>query len=611
MTKTPAQKTVPSAISTLQDAEKLAVILTQTAERIQPLFEDLLKRINPEAQEKAIESLNHGQMNVAQAYAEFFQKLYEDPKRLADLQVEYVRNFMTLWQESTKRFMGHPAADLYAPDKGDRRFKSPAWQESALFDFIKRSYLMTSQWMQNAVHDTADLDPDTRRKIEFYTRQFADALSPTNFLLTNPDVIQATLDSKGENLVRGFQNMIDDVERGKGQLKISTTDYKAFTLGKNIATTPGRVVFQNDLMQLIQYAPTTDSVFKTPLLVVPPWINKYYILDLRPDNSFIRWLCDQGHSVFTVSWVNPTPALAQKSFGHYMDEGLIAALDQIKSITGEDQANVIGYCIGGTLLSATLAYLTAQGQKDRVKSATFLTTLIDFKEPGDIKVFIDDVQLALMDQDMQSKGILEARALRDTFALLRANDMIWTFVVNNYLLGRDPFPFDLLYWNDDSTNMPAAMHGFYLRNMYKDNKLCQPGGVELNGTPIDMRSIDTPSYFLSTREDHIAPWQGTYAATQLFKGPVQFTLTASGHVAGVVNHPDAHKYCYWRLDNASAPCPVEAQDWLDAAKQHDGSWWPDWQKWVEPYAGERIPARAPANGLEAAPGSYVTVRTES
>jgi polyhydroxyalkanoate synthase len=583
------------------DPAALTAILAETAERLQPLVAEFMSKIDWDIGNQPLDPLN-----IRHAWASFFQRLYQDPDRLAELQIQYMKNWMHLWSESTKKFMGHPGQDLYQPEKSDRRFKSQAWQDSALFDFIKQSYLMTSRWMQQVVHDTEGLDDETRHKLEFYTRQFVDAMAPSNFLMTNPDVIQATLDSKGENLVRGMQNMLEDLERGKGHLKISTTDYNAFSLGKNIATTPGQVVYQNDLIQLIQYEPVTDKVHQRPLLIVPPWINKYYILDLRPDNSLVKWLTEQGHTVFVVSWVNPNIHLSRKTFADYMDEGILDALKQIEKATGEPDCNVIGYCIGGTLLATALAWLAAQGKDKHIASATFLTTLIDFTESGDIKVFIDDAQLHQLEEDMKEKGFFNARNLKDTFSLLRANDLIWSFVVNNYLLGKEPFPFDLLYWNDDSTNMPAEMHSFYLRNMYRDNKLAKPGEIVINGTPIDVHKIKTPAYFLSTKEDHIAPWRATYAATQIFSGPVTFTLSGSGHVAGVINPPAKNKYGYWTApDHPAAP-----DAWFNKAVQHDGSWWNHWNTWIQPYAGDMVPADKPQNPIEPAPGSYVRMKAD-
>ncbi len=598
--KTAGHKTT-TPIAENVDPAALGAILLETAGKLQPMMAEFMSKIDWDIGNKPLDPFN-----LRDAYIALFQKLYEDPDRLAELQIGYMKDWMTLWGESTKRFMGHAGQNLYEPDKSDRRFKSPAWQESALFDFIKQSYLMTSRWMRQTVHDTKGLDEETQRKLDFYTRQFVDAMSPSNFLLTNPDVIQATLDSKGENLIRGFRNMMEDIERGHGHLKISTTDYDAFELGKNIATTPGQVVYQNDLIQLIQYNPMTEQVYQKPLLIIPPWINKFYILDLRPDNSMIRWMTEQGHTVFVISWVNPDERLARKTFDDYMEEGILDALKQIEKATGEPDCNVIGYCIGGTLLATTLAWLAAREEKNPVASATFLTTLIDFRESGDIRVFIDDEQLNQLDKDMQEKGVFKARNLKDTFSLLRANDLIWTFVVNNYLLGKEPFPFDLLYWNDDSTNMPAEMHSFYLRNMYRDNKLVHPGAITIRETPIDVRKIKTPSYFLSTKDDHIAPWKATYTATQLFSGPVTFTLSMSGHVAGVINPPSANKYGHWTAEKN----PADPDQWLADAEQHNGSWWNHWNEWVQNYAGGKIPARSPKNPIEPAPGSYVKMKAD-
>src|SRR6266849_6594202 len=515
---------------------------------------------------------------------------------------------MTLWQRTAQRFLGGEAEPVVEPPKGDRRFKDSAWSDNALFDFIKQSYLLTARWMQSTVKEVEGLDDKTARKVDFYTRQFVDAMAPSNFLMTNPEVLKATLDSGGENLVTRLQNLLDDLARGNGRLAIKMTDMDAFRIGENIAVTPGKVVYQNDLLQLIQYQPTTEMVKRRPLLIIPPWINKFYILDLRPDNSFIRWAVGQGHTVFVVSWVNPGEHLAQKTFEDYMIEGPLAALDAMEAATGEREANVIGYCLGGTLLAATLAYMTANGD-DRIKSATYLVTMVDFAEAGELSVFIDEEQLAALEERMKTTGYLEGRDMATSFNMLRANDLIWSFVVNNYLLGKDPFPFDLLYWNADSTRMPAAMHSFYLRNMYQENLLVKPGGITLDGMRIDLRKIRTPAFLLSTREDHIAPWRSTYAATQIYVGPIKFVLSASGHIAGVVNPPGS-KYGHFENDKN----PPTAQEWLAGATQHPDSWWPVWERWVAQYAGGEVPARQPGDGklrpIEDAPGSYVKLRAE-
>jgi len=589
----------------LADPLVLSQVLMDVAQRAQPLMAEFMEKyeFNPE-------ELLKDPMNLRPAYMNFMNQLLSDPQKLADMQMKFWTDWTHLFQESSKRFISGEGTDIYKPEPGDRRFKAPEWQDSPLFDFIKQSYLLTSKWTQDVVHQTTGLDNDTRARIEFQTKQFLNAMAPSNFLLTNPEVIKETLDSKGENLVRGLQNMLEDMKRGGGTLDISTTDYSAFTLGENIAVTPGKVMFQNDLMQLIQYTPTTEKVFKRPLLIVPPWINKYYILDLKPKNSLIKWLVDQGHTVFTISWVNPNRELAAKTFENYMEEGLLEALTQVKNITGENDCNMMGYCLGGTLLAVTLAYLAANKQDNRVASATFLTTMVDFDKSGEMKLFMDEAQLTLLDQEMKEKGFLPAEHLKKTFSLLRANDMIWSFVINNYLMGKEPFPFDLLYWNDDATNMPAAMHSFYLRKFYHENRLTEAGGVSMKDTPIDMHKVTTPAYFMSTKEDHIAPWKATYATTQMFKGPKHFTLAASGHVAGVVNPPEAKKYCFWTANDY----PAKPEEWLSHTKEHEGSWWPHWGKWIADYTGPQITARKPGEGklkpIEDAPGSYVKMKSE-
>jgi polyhydroxyalkanoate synthase len=583
----------------LPDPVAFSHAMVEAYQKAAPVMQDFYKNYSHQAATQSIDP-----MNINKAYMELMARISENPQGYWDLQVDYWKNWAHLWHESTLKFLGEKGHEVIATPQGDKRFKAPEWQDSALFDFIKQSYLLTCQLMQKTIQETKGLDEKDRRKLEFYSGLFASALSPTNFALTNPEVLNETIKTGGENLVRGFENMIEDFKRGHGALKISTTDYEAFKIGKNIAVTPGRVIYQNDLMQLIQYEPVTEQVFKRPLLVIPPWINKYYILDLRPDNSMIAWLVAQGHTVFTISWVNPDTKLSQKRFEDYMNEGILDALTAIEKATGEKDCNIIGYCLGGTLLAITESYLKSKGQSEKIASGTFMTTLLDFEHAGDLKLFIDDDQLELLDRGMAEKGILESRELNRTFSLLRANDLIWSFVVNNYLMGREPFPFDLLYWNDDSTNMPAAMHSFYLRKFYRDNLLAKPGGVRMNETPIDISTIETPAYFLSTREDHIAPWKATYAGAKLFAGQVCFTLAASGHIAGVVNAPERKKYCYW----SSCDLPQKPEEWMNTAKEEKGSWWPHWYSWIETYTGGKVPARKPAAGIEAAPGSYVLVK---
>lgn len=543
--------------------------------------------------------------NLHGAWVAMVDHMLAHPDQMTAAQFDLWRKYIGVWNQALTRLSGGNAPDIVAADPTDRRFRAEAWHRDAIFAFIRQTYLLTARWIMGQVDvNAAALEPEAARKLQFFTRNFIDALSPANFAWTNPEVVRETLESGGQNLVRGLKNLVDDMKRGA----LRTTDEKAFKVGENLATTKGQVVFRNRLMELIQYAPTTKQVAKTPLLIVPPWINKYYILDLRPDNSFVKWAVDQGQTVFMVSWVNPDQSLGNLGFDDYMLEGILAALDAVESRTGEKQTNVIGYCIGGTLLAMTLSYLKKKKKAGRVASATFFTTLLDFADSGDLKLFVDEEQLRLLRERMHRHGFLDAETLKATFSLLRANDMIWSFVVNNYLMGREPFPFDLLYWNADSTNLPARMHEYYLRHMYLRNDLRTPGKLEFAGSKIDLGRIDTPAYFLSAREDHIAPWKATYAGTQLLGGPSTFVLAASGHIAGVVNHPAAKKYCYWTGRNATGNATTP-DAYIKDAKQHEGSWWPHWRAWLKQYEGPPVAARDPAKGkpkpLCPAPGTYV------
>jgi polyhydroxyalkanoate synthase len=553
------------------------------------------------------------EFGLTQAFLELAAKMLSNPYRLAETQLNLFWEYSALWQSAMLRLMGQPARPVVEPAKSDKRFRHEDWQEHFLFDYVKQSYLITARWLHDAVANVEGLDEHTRKKVDFFTRQYIDALAPSNFALTNPEVFRETIASGGQNLVKGLNNLLDDIERGHGQLKISMTDSKAFELGVNIATTPGEVVFQNDLMQLIQYQPATAKVYKRPLLIIPPWINKYYILDLREKNSLVKWCVEQGLTVFVISWVNPDERHAAKDFEDYMLEGPVAALEAIENATGEKSANVLGYCLGGTLLAATLAYFAAKKDK-RIESATFMTALIDFAGAGELEVFIDEEQVSSLERKMKERGYLEGSEMANTFNMLRSNDLIWSFVINNYLLGRDPFPFDLLHWNQDSTRMPAKMHSFYLRNMYMNNKLKEPGGITLARTPIDVTKITAPAYFVSAMEDHIAPWKTTYSGVQLLGGEKRFVLSGSGHIAGMINPPAANKYGYWTGDKLSR----SADDWLQAATQHEGSWWTDWMHWLKPHLGLHVPAREigktrghkALRPIEAAPGSYARQRAD-
>ena len=586
----------------LPDPALVSRTMADVAERSQRIVTDFLKRQAGDGTSPGPDPLN-----IGNAFLEMTTRLMANPARLMQAQIGFWQDYLTLWQNTARRMMGEPVPPLIEESKTDRRFKHDDWRENEVFDFIRQSYLLSARFFTNVVQTTEGLDQKTAQKVDFYTRQFVDAMSPSNFLMTNPEVLRRTAETGGENLLKGLSNLLSDLERGKGQLRIRMTDETKFKVGQNIAVTPGKVVWRNDLMELIQYQPTTEKVLKRPLLIIPPWINKFYILDLRPKNSFIRWAVEQGHTVFVISWVNPDERLAEAGFAEYMKLGPYAALDAIEQATGERAVNVIGYCLGGTLLSCTLAHM--QAKKDtRIKSATFFTTMVDFAEAGELGVFIDEEQLQSLEEKMNRRGYLEGSEMATTFNMLRANDLIWSFVVSNYLLGQEPFPFDLLYWNDDSTRMPARMHSFYLRRMYQQNDLVKPGGIELEGVALDLRKIKVPSYILSTREDHIAPWTSTYRATQIYTGKIRFVLAASGHIAGVLNPPESGKYSHW----VNEDLPPEPEAWFKGATELSGSWWPDWQRWVSAQDKAQVPARVPGEGalpaLCDAPGEYVTVQ---
>jgi len=546
--------------------------------------------------------------SVAKSFAAFAARQMSQPRRWMLAPLALTRAATRLSTGTLKAALGREPLDVAQPHAGDRRFRDPAWNDNLYFNIIKQCYLLMARWVMAQSSDVQGLRPHQRRQVDFYLRQYVDALAPTNFAPTNPSVIRAALDTGGRNLLEGLANMLEDLARGRGRLHVRMTDQDAFQVGENVANTPGKVVYQNELMQLIQYSPTTEQVHQRPLLVIPPWINKYYILDLGEEKSFVRFWVDNGFTVFMISWVNPDEDLACKSFDDYMLEGPLEAMDAIERATGERELNVIGYCIGGTLLSATLAYMAAQDDR-RVRSATFFVSLIDFTDVGDISAFIDEEMLESIDDAMNRTGYLDGSQMATAFNMLRSNDLIWSFFVNNYLLGKKPPTFDLLYWNSDSTRMPAAMHSFYLRNMYLENRLREPGGIELAGVPIDVRTIKVPSYFASAVEDHIAPWTSVYRGARLLGGPARFVLGKSGHIAGIVNPPSADKYGYWTHRGR----PQDPQAWLENASYQEGSWWMDWLRWISRHAGPKVAAREPGGGglkvIEDAPGSYVKKRT--
>ena len=591
------------------DPVALAESFASAADKSAKLLGEFVAR-----QANAGQSLVTDEFGITKAFLELAAKMLSNPYLLAETQLNLWWEYSALWQASMMKLLGQNAGPVAEPAKTDKRFRHEDWEEHFLFDYIKQSYLIAARWLHRAVASVEGLDEHTQKKVDFFTRQYIDALAPSNFALTNPEVFRETIATGGQNLVKGLNNLLDDIERGNGQLRISMTDSKAFELGVNIPTTPGHVVFQNDLMQLIQYEPATKQVWKRPLLIIPPWINKYYILDLREKNSLVKWCVQQGLTVFVISWVNPDERHASKDFVDYMHEGPLAALDAMEKATGEKTANILGYCLGGTLLASTLGYLAAHRDR-RVASASFMTSLIDFSGAGELEVFIDEDQVALLERKMSERGYLEGAHMANTFNMLRSNDLIWSFVINNYLMGRDPFPFDLLHWNQDSTRMPAKMHSFYLRNMYMKNKLREPGGITLAGTPIDLAKVKVPAYFVSSIEDHIAPWKATYAGAQVLGGKTRFVLSGSGHIAGMVNPPAANKYGYWTNDEL----PAEATEWFAGAKQHEGSWWQDWWTWLKPQAGTEVAARelsrttgkARRKLLESAPGSYARLRADA
>ena len=545
---------------------------------------------------------------IHKAFTSLSEQLLSDPEKLSNSTTQFWEEQLNLWE----KWINSDPTVVKKPDieKVDSRFRSKLW-DTWLFDYVRNAYLLTAEHLQKTVNDIDSLDERTARKVKFFTKQYVDAMSPTNFAALNPDVLKATVDSNGGNLLSGLNNLLDDLKKGKGELAIKMVDPNAFELGKDVATTDGKVVYQNELMQLIQYQPTTKSVLETPLLIIPPWINKYYILDLTPRNSFIKWAIDQGHTVFVISWVNPDARHAHKTFDDYLVEGPLAALDVIDKRCKTNTTNLVGYCLGGTLTAVLLGWLKSNKQEKRVNSTTFFTSMIDFNEPGELGVFVDPEGVDALEKRMASKGYLEASEMASTFNMLRSNDLIWSFVVNNYLLGKDPVPFDLLFWNSDATRMPAKMHSYYLRNMYIHNKLREPKGLTIAGRSIDLSTVTTPCYFISAKDDHIAPWKSTFSGAKLFGGKVRFVLGGSGHIAGIVNPPVANKYCFWANDELTH----EAESWLQNADRFDGSWWSDWSVWISSQGSRTVNARKIRNNrtnpFENAPGSYAKLRLDS
>ncbi len=600
MTEVNTETQAPKAFN----AEAFAMNIAKAMETSgQALAAYLKPRENGEAKDKPPNEIGE----VIKTFSTVAEYWLSDQTRVSDLQSKMAKAYLDLWGSAVRRMAGEETKPAIEPSPRDKRFKDPEWRSNQFFDFVLQLYLLTTQWAQELVQNAEGVDPHTRKKAEFYVQQITNAIAPSNFVFTNPEVLRETLASNGGNLVRGMKMLAEDIEAGHGTLRIRQSDPSNLVVGVNMATTPGKVIFQNELMQLIQYTPTTETVLRTPLLIVPPWINKFYILDLKPEKSYIKWCVDQGITVFVISWVNPDKELGKKTWADYMTEGPLTAMDVIEKVTGELKVHTAGYCVGGTMLASTLAYL-AEKRRQRVTSATFFAAQVDFTHAGDLLVFVDEDQLSALERDMQAAGVLDGGRMAMAFNMLRSNDLIWSYVISNYLKGQPPSSFDLLHWNSDATRMPAANHSFYLRNCYLENRLSS-GSMVLDNTLLDLSKVKVPVYNLATKEDHIAPADSVLYGSQFFGGPVKYVLSGSGHIAGVVNPPAGGKYQYWTNDTIK---DIKLADWIKGATEHKGSWWPDWLQWLEALDAERVPARAVGSEamppIEDAPGSYVRVR---
>ncbi|MEE2525001.1 class I poly(R)-hydroxyalkanoic acid synthase [Hyphobacterium sp. HN65] len=600
----------PSSFNALNPADIEALDhmsrnLMQAALKSQKLMSDSMRK----ALEGKVEFPDTGAINSTPEFGEVWTKIVSDPEKMMNAQAGLLRGYLDLWTNTTKRFLEGKSDPVVSPEPGDKRWRSEDWSENPIFDAIKQSYLLNQNFLMGLVHGVEGVDPAVQRKVEFLTKQMVDAMAPTNFALTNPDVIRETMQSKGENLTKGLANLASDLEAGGGRLALTQTDMEGFKVGQDLAATEGKVVFRNEIFELIHYAPLTETVKQRPLLIAPPWINKFYIMDMREKNSMVRWLSQQGFSVYLISWVNPGPELKDKTFQDYIEDGLFVALDAVKEDTGEDSVNAVGYCIGGTMLASALALLEARGEADRIASATFFAAQTDFELAGDLLLFVDDAWFKEINRLMEAQGgVLDGRTMSDTFNLLRSNDLVWSFVVSNYLLGRQPQAFDLLYWNADQTRMPQTLHLWYLDNMYRKNRLSK-GEIEMGGHTLRLDDVKVPIFMQASRDDHIAPYPSVYRGAKRFGGPVRFMLAGSGHIAGVINHPGANKYQHW----VNKDLPDTVEEWLEAAEEVPGSWWLEWRDWLYEHSGKDVPARVPGEGkLKAicdAPGEYVLVRS--
>lgn len=590
-------------LGTLEDVSRT---LMQSALKSQKLMSDVMR--------KSLEGESAGLMpkadplNAAPELLQVWEHVLADPELLLQAQSDLFKGYLDLWSGATKRLMGGQAEPAITPDKTDKRWRSEDWSANPVFDAIKQSYLLNQRFIMGLISGAKNVDEPTKRKVEFVTRQMVDAMAPTNFALTNPDVLRETFQSRGENLTKGLMNLVNDLERGGGRLALSQTDLDGFEVGVDLAATPGQVVWRNEVMELIQYAPAGEKVRKRPLLIAPPWINKFYILDLRAKSSMIAWLVEQGFTVFLISWVNPDASMKDATFEDYIRNGLHAALEKVEEITGEHQVDAVGYCIGGTMLGCALALAAAEGD-DRIASATFFAAQLDFEKAGELLVFIDEEWFAEIERLMDAQGgVLDGRTMADTFNMLRSNDLVWSFVINNYMLGRQPQAFDLLYWNADQTRMPKTLHLYYLDTFYRKNRLSK-GELALGGHTLDLSKVTIPVFMQASKEDHIAPAESVYRSAKLFGGPVQYMMAGSGHIAGVVNHPAANKYQHW----INTDLPDSREAWFTGAQEQPGSWWAHWRDWLNGLSNEKTAARQPGGGkLEPvcpAPGEYVKVRS--
>ncbi len=587
----------------LAQVEALSMNLARAAMTAQGMIAEMALK---QAERPA--ALSPDPFHVGPALTDVMGRLAAQPDRLMRAQADLFSQYLELWQSTARRAGGQASEPVVTPAKGDKRFNDPDWSENPVFDAIKQSYLLTANFLNTMVSDVDGVDPLEKRRVEFFMRMLTDAFSPSNFLASNPTALKEVMATGGESLLKGMENFQADLARGGGALSIAQTDYEMFKIGENVATAPGKVVFRNEIIELLQFSPSTDEVYEIPLLIFPPWINKFYIMDLRPENSLIRWLASQGITVFVASWVNPDASLATKTFEDYMRQGIYEGVAAATKQAGVTHVNTVGYCIGGTLLSATLSHMAAKGDTS-IGSATFFAAQQDFSEAGDLLLFTNEDWLKDLEAKMdEGGGVLSGQTMADTFNALRGNDLIWSFFVNNYLMGKEPKPFDLLFWNSDQTRMPKTLHTFYLRKFYGENAMAK-GELTLDNVRIDLSKVKVPIYVQSSKEDHIAPAKSVFKGAKLFGGQTTFTMAGSGHIAGVINAPIAKKYQHW----TNTALPGSLEEWQAGAVETPGSWWPHWAEWLKAKSGDLIPARDPAKGpltpLGDAPGTYVTVKS--